>query len=61
VFIRAERILDSDALDSPQVTISALFRIVDNEVRIRLPDFEAWEAYTIVLGRAAVGMAIAVP
>ena len=39
VFIRAERISDAGTLGSPQVTISALYQIINNEVRIRLPDF----------------------
>lgn len=61
VFVRAERIPDSGALDSPQVTISALYKVINNEVRIRLPDFGAFEAYTVVLGRTAEGVATLVP
>jgi hypothetical protein len=61
VFVRAERIPDSGTLDSPQVTISALYKVINNEVRIRLPDFGAFEAYTVFLGRAAEGVATTVP
>ena len=61
VFVRAERIPDSGALDSPQVTISALYKVINNEVRICLQDFGAFEAYTVVLGRTAEGVATLVP
>ena len=61
VFIRAERILDAGALDSPQVTISALYPVLNNVVRIHLPHFEAWEAYTVVLQRAVDRVPAAVP
>jgi hypothetical protein len=53
IFIRAERILDSGALDRPQVTISAPYPVINNEIRLRLPEFLAWEAYTVVVGRTA--------
>jgi hypothetical protein len=61
IFIRAERISDTGTPASPQVTISALYQVINNEVRIRLPDFGDLEAYTVVLGRAAEGLAAAVP
>ena len=61
VFIRAVRISDAGTVDGPQVTVSALYPVVNNEVRIRLPDFEAWDAYTVVLGRAADRIPAVVP
>jgi Glycosyl hydrolases family 39 len=61
VFIRAERIPDSGMLDSPQVTIAAPYPVVNNEVRVRLPDFGAGDAYTVVLGRAADHVPTTVP
>ena len=51
VFVRAERIPDSGLLDSPFVTIAAAYPVVNNEVRVRLPDFGAGDAYMVVLGR----------
>ena len=51
VFVRAERIPDSGMLDSPLVTIAAAYPVVNNEFRVRLPDFGAGDAYTVVLGR----------
>lgn len=51
VFVRAERIPDSGMLDSPFVTIAAVYPVVNNEVRVRLPDFGAGDAYMVVLGR----------
>ena len=61
IFIRTERISDAGTLGSLQVTISALYPVINNEVRIRFPDFGAWEAYTVVLGRTAEGVATPVP
>jgi hypothetical protein len=61
VFIRAERISDASTLDSPEVTIAALYQVTNNEVRLHLPNFEAWDAYTVVLGRAAGRIPAAVP
>ena len=59
-FVRAERIPDSDVLDSPLVTIAGMYPVVNSEVRIRLQDFGAGEAYTVLLGRTAEGSAAAV-
>ena len=61
IFIRAERISDTGTPARPQVTISAPYQVIDNEVRIRLPDFGNLEAYTVVLGGAAEGFPVAVP
>lgn len=61
VFVRAERIPDSGMLDSPQVTIAAPYQVVNNEVRVRLPDFEAGDAYTVVLGRVVGAVPAAAP
>lgn len=52
VFIHAERIPASDILNGPEVTIEALYRVTNNEARLHLPNFEAWDAYEVVLGRA---------
>ena len=61
VFVRAERIPDSGMLDNPQVTIAAPYQVVNNEVRVRLPDFEAGDAYTVVLGRVVDAVSAAAP
>ena len=55
IFVRAERIPDSGTLplDRPQATIAEDYKVVDNEIRITLPDFGAWEGYTMVLGKDA--------
>lgn len=61
VFIRAERIPDAGTHDRPEVTIAAPYPVINNEVRLHLPNFEAWDAYTVVLGRAAEDVATSVP
>ena len=61
VFVRAERIPDSGMLDSPLVTIAAAYPVVNNEVRVRLPDFGVGDAYTVVLGRVADRVPATVP
>ena len=61
VFVRAERIPDSGLLDSPQVTIAASYPVVNNEVRVRLPDFGAGDAYMVVLGRVVEAVPEAAP
>ena len=61
VFIRAERIPDAGTLGGPAVTIAAQYPVVNNEVRLHLPEFGAWDAYTIVIGRSADRVTTAVP
>ncbi len=55
VFVRAARIPDSGtaSLEGYEVAMADECLVRDNEVRVRLRDFGAWEAYTVVLGREA--------
>ena len=61
VFIRAQRIPDAGTIEGPEVTIAALYQVKNNEVRLQLPKFKAWDAYTVVLGRAADRVPASVP
>ena len=61
VFIRAERIPDAGTLGGSEVTIAAQYPVVNNEVRLHLPEFGAWDAYTIVIGRSADRVTTAEP
>ena len=61
VFVRAERISDSGMLDGPYVTIAAVYPVVNNEVRVRLPDFGAGDAYMVVLKRVVEAVPGAAP
>ena len=60
-FIRAERIPYTGPLDGPEVTIAAHYPVINNEIRLHLPDFGAWDAYTIVIGRFADHVTTALP
>lgn len=60
-FVRAERIPDAGVLDSPLGTIAAPYPVVNNEVHVRLSDFGARDAYTIVLGKAEQAVPSAKP
>lgn len=55
VFVRAARIPNSGtaSLEGYEVAMADECLVRDNEVRVRLRDFGAWEAYTVVLGREA--------
>ena len=61
VFVRAERISDSGMLDGPYVTIAAVYPVVNNEVRVRLPDFGAGDAYMVALKRLVEAVPGAAP
>ena len=60
-FVRAERIPDSDVLDSPLGIIAARYPLLNNEIHVHLPDFWVGDAYTVVIGKAAEVVAAAAP
>jgi hypothetical protein len=51
VLVRAERIPDSGLADlsRTKVTINRSYPVLDNTVRVELPDFDAWDAYIVRL------------